>query len=404
MPEYQPVSRSGTIVYTQLRDVPLPPVINSGQYAGDLFSQIQQTPAAPDVTSASAPRTFPFPVETDNGRWYVIVVLGAQPQPTGLLRGEVARPLIYLMAVLLGATMLAAVLVWRFTRPIRDLSSAARLVAQGDFTFRVPAENRRDEMGELAGVFNEMISKLGRTRELEAQLHQAEQSAVVGRLASAIAHEIRNPLNYINLTLDHLRNAFAPEDPEKRATFERLAVQLKVEVARINSRITEFLSYSRASQLELSPVDVTNEIEDALRMVEVDAAEHGVKTEIVQNGDRPVVMADSKRLRSVFTNLIINGLHAIGGEAGQITISLSSDRKSNVARIEVADTGRGIRPEDLVKVFEPYFSTKETGTGLGLAIVKKVVDDHGGTIDVKSKPGEGTKFTITLPLSRKDND
>jgi signal transduction histidine kinase len=73
-----------------------------------------------------------------------------------------------------------------------------------------------------------------------------------------------------------------------------------------------------------------------------------------------------------------------------------------VARIEVADTGRGIRPEDLVKVFEPYFSTKETGTGLGLAIVKKVVDDHGGTIDVKSKPGEGTKFTITLPLSRKD--
>jgi signal transduction histidine kinase len=404
MPEYQPVSRGGTIVYTQLRDVPLPPVINSGQYAGDLFGQIQQTPGAPDVTSASAPRTFPFPVETDNGRWYVIVVLGAHPQTTGLLRGEVARPLMYLMAVLLGATMLTAVLVWRFTRPIRDLSSAARLVAQGDFTFRVPAENRRDEMGDLAGVFNEMISKLGRTRELEAQLHQAEQSAVVGRLASAIAHEIRNPLNYINLTLDHLRNAFAPEDPEKRATFERLAVQLKVEVARINSRITEFLSYSRASQLELSPVDVTNEIEDALRMVEVDAAEHGVKTEIVQNGDRPMVMADSTRLRSVFTNLIINGLHAIGGEAGRLTISLSSDQKSNVARIEVADTGRGIRTEDIPKVFEPYFSTKETGTGLGLAIVKKVVDDHGGTIDVKSKPGEGTKFTVTLPLSRKDKD
>src|SRR5207302_2084467 len=110
------------------------------------------------------------------------------------------------------------------------------------FSFRVPAA-RHDEMGELATAFNEMTAKLGRTRQLETQLHQAEKAAVVGRLASAIAHEIRNPLNYINLTLDHLRAAFAPEDARKRETFERLASQLKAEVARINAHISDFLSY-----------------------------------------------------------------------------------------------------------------------------------------------------------------
>src|SRR5205823_8178876 len=137
----------------------------------------------------------------------------------------------------------------RFTRPIKSLSVGARRVAGGDFSFRVPTSGRQDEMGELTEQFNEMTVKLGRTRELESKLHDAEKAAVVGRLASAIAHEIRNPLNYINLTLDHLRSAFAPEDPQKRETFERLAIQLKAEVARINTHISDFLSYSRPSQL-----------------------------------------------------------------------------------------------------------------------------------------------------------
>jgi nitrogen fixation/metabolism regulation signal transduction histidine kinase len=107
--------------------------------------------------------------------------------------------------------------VWRFTRPIKDLATAARSVAAGNFEVQVET-GRRDEMGTLATAFNDMTAKLGRQRELEIQLHQAEKGAVVGRLAAAIAHEIRNPLNYINLTLDHLRSSFAPADPQKRTT------------------------------------------------------------------------------------------------------------------------------------------------------------------------------------------
>ena len=110
----------------------------------------------------------------------------------------------------------------------------------GQDTYQVPVMRRRDEMGELTELFNEMTVKLARTRELEAQLYNAEKAVVVSRLASAIAHEIRNPLNYINLTLDHLRSKFKPEDAQKAAAFEKLTSQLKAEVARINQQISDF--------------------------------------------------------------------------------------------------------------------------------------------------------------------
>jgi nitrogen fixation/metabolism regulation signal transduction histidine kinase len=332
----------------------------------------------------------------------VFVVLAPQNQAGGIWNRQAARPLVYMLAVLLVATLITAVLVWRFTRPIRDLSEAARRVAAGNLDFRVSGSDRRDEMGQLSSRFNEMIAGLGRTRELESQLNQAQQSAVVGRLASAIAHEIRNPLNYINLTLDHLRNAFAPEDVKKRETFERLAVQLKAEVARINSRISEFLNYTRPAKLDLRPLDLRAAAEDAMRLVEVQAAENGVTTSIEQRGDVPKVLGDAESLRSVLTNLYINALQAIDGQRGSLTVKLSSADEGRRARVEVADTGAGIPPENISHLFEPYFSTKETGTGLGLAIVKKAVDDHGGTIEVQSEPGSGTTFTIILPTEGKD--
>jgi signal transduction histidine kinase len=376
----------------------LPPVMDLSQLPEADRKRFPSTTSNENISEES----HAFAVETERGRWYVIVVLKTFREARSILNLQAARPLIYTLAVLLAATIAAAILVWQFTRPIKDLSNAARRVAAGDFDFRVPAEDRSDEMGQLASRFNEMIARLGHTRELEGLLHQAEQSAVVGRLASAIAHEIRNPLNYINLTLDHLRTAFAPEDEKKRETFERLALQLKAEVARINTRITEFLSYTRPSTLELRPLDLRATAEDALRMVEVKAAESGIETRVEQTGDVPLVLGDAETLRSVFTNLIINGMQAIDGDGGSLNINISAVDSGHNARIEVSDTGRGIAPEDIAKVFEPYFSTKETGTGLGLAIVKKAVDDHGGTIFVRSKPGGGTTFTITLPT--KEND
>jgi signal transduction histidine kinase len=380
----------------------LPPVMDINQLPEEDRAHFP-TPAGNQSVIPNA-ESHAFPVETEKGRWYVIVVLKSFRDASSFWSNQAARPLVYTLGVLLAATIVVAFLVWQFTRPIKDLSNAARRVAAGDFDFRVPAADRSDEMGQLASRFNEMISRLGHMRELEGLLHQAEQSAVVGRLASAIAHEIRNPLNYINLTLDHLRTAFAPEDQKKRETFERLAQQLKVEVARINSRISEFLNYSRPSALEMRPLDLRAQAEDALRMVEVKAAESNIQTRVEQADEVPPVMGDEEALRSVFTNLIINGMQAIDGEGGNLTVRISAENEGQSARIEITDTGHGIAPENISKVFEPYFSTKDTGTGLGLAIVKKAVDDHGGTISVKSLPGTGTTFTITIPTTAAGNN
>jgi signal transduction histidine kinase len=338
---------------------------------------------------------FYFPVQTDKGRRFIIVVLDSAHTLTNVLERQSSRSALYTLGVLFVTTLITGFFVWRFTRPIKDLSIAARKVAGGNFDVQVPVDSL-DEVGTLASAFNEMTAKLARARELEMQLHQAEKGAVVGRLAAAIAHEIRNPLNYINLTLDHLRSSFAPADATKKATFIQLTDQLKTEVARINRHITDFLKYSRPSKLELQDVDIRAEAEGALRLVEVRAEECGIETRIVQDGTLPPVQADRESLRSVFTNLVINAVEAMNGAGGSISIKLSNPEVNSV-KVEISDSGCGIAADDISKVFEPYFSTKETGTGLGLAIVKKAVDDHGGSISVASKEGSGTTFTIILP-------
>src|SRR5579885_2522392 len=363
-PDYRPETlKNGDYHYFYVSDpdVHLPKLVDAGEVTEGFrrLTPSLQTTAQP---VAGEPRTFAIPLQTSRGMNYIVVILGSS-----------------------------------FTRPISELSRATRRVAAGDFSFRVTAADRRDEIGQLAETFNEMVAQLGRMRALESQVKLAEQSAVVGRLASAIAHEIRNPLNYINLTLDHLRTSLAPSDPKKRALVEQLTLQLKAEVARINTRITEFLKYSRPANLNLEPLDLGETLRDALRIVEQQAADAGVEVRYDANGARPRVVGDRESLRSLFTNLIINGMQAMDAPGGRLTVGLATE--DGHALVSVSDTGRGIKPEHMDKIFEPYFSTKETGTGLGLAIAKKVVEAHDGSIRVASRPGEGTTFTVELPTA-----
>ena len=398
IPAFNPREREDdkTTRYVQFKDIQLLPLRSAVQYTNAHEQLPSWIPPSTDVDFGEA-GAFYFPVQTDKGRRFIIVVLDSAHTLTNVLERQSSRSALYTLAVLFVTTLITGFFVWKFTRPVKELSVAARKVAGGNFDVQVPIE-RLDEIGTLAAAFNEMTGKLARARELEMQLHQAEKGAVVGRLAAAIAHEIRNPLNYINLTLDHLRSSFAPADLKKRETFVRLTDQLKTEVARINRHISDFLKYSRPSKLELQSVDLREEAEDALRLVEVRAEECGIKTTIVQDGALPAVMADRESLRSVFTNLVINAVEAINGAGGSISIKLSN-AEANSVKVEITDSGGGIAADDISKIFEPYFSTKDTGTGLGLAIVKKAIDDHGGTINVTSKEGSGTTFTIILPAS-----
>lgn len=345
----------------------------------------------PDAEDPPAEEAHAIPVQTDDGRYYVMVLL--RNEKDAAMRA--AQPLLATLGILLISTLITIILVWRFTRPIANLSNAAREIAAGNLSVRVPDRDGFDEMGQLARNFNEMTAELEKTRELEAQLQQAEKSAVIGRLGSAIAHEIRNPLNYINLTLDHLRSKYAPAEGDDRAKFIKLTSQLKDEVARINQQISDFLNYSRPANVSLRPIEARGVIEDSLRIVEAQAAENDIKISVVEHEDVPQIMGDPEFLRSVFNNLFINAVQAMGSEGGNLHVKVSPD--ADFVLFEVSDTGIGISSENLPKVFEPYFSTKETGTGLGLAIVQKIVDLHNGTIDVESTEGEGTKFTVRLP-------
>jgi signal transduction histidine kinase len=394
-PEFQPtIGPNGENIYKSLSELPGLPPLKEGARLGD---DIVHFPNASPQGNNDDDEARAIPIETTSqGRWYIMVLLRNDKSEAAR---RAALPLIVTLIVLSLSTLVTFVLVWRFTRPIANLSKAARDVAEGNLSVRVPDNGRTDEMGQLAQRFNEMTAELEKSTELQEQLRQAEKSAVIGRLGSAIAHEIRNPLNYINLTLDHLRAKFAPGDPDKVASFTKLIGQLKSEVARINQQISDFLNYSRPANVNLRPVEARKVVEDSLRLVEGQASENDIRISVVEHENVPLIVADPEFLRSVFDNLFINAVQAMGNEGGNLNVKISPN--GSFVRIEIADTGNGIPQENVSKIFEPYFSTKETGTGLGLAIVQKIVESHNGTIDVESKEGEGTKFTVRLPKSDK---
>ena len=402
--KYLPVQENNALKYVPLREIPsFPSAVLTLNIAGDKSALPPNLSVATSL-SATEPRAFFIPIEgvtpSDNREvvWHLVVIVGPAEQGSGIFNRQAATPLIYTLVILLMATSLAALLVWGFTKPIADLSSAAKKIADGQLNFRVPTK-KQDEMGQLVTQFNEMIAGLERGKELENKLREVEKSAVVGRLASGIAHEIRNPLNYINLTLDRLRTSYKPADESKQEKYDSHVANLKEEVKRINKLVSDFLNFTRPPELEMKPLDLKEELENSMRIVEAQAAENNIQTVIHINGDVPAIIGDQEALRSVFTNLFLNAVQAMGVTGGVLVVKVNADNEN--VRIEVSDTGCGIPSDNLPKLFEPYFSTKETGTGLGLAIVKKNLEEHKGKIDVQSTPNEETTFTVTLPVNGK---
>ena len=385
-------------IMIRLEDIKnLPPLQEGADKLGEDIKRFPNRPGSTAVVDEGEAHV--IPIETSQGTWYVMVLIKEEESVTFF---RAAEPLVYTLAILLISIVVTIILVWRFTKPISQLSQAARRVAQGQLDSRVDDAGRNDEVGQLTRQFNFMTDELAKNQNLQKQLQEAEKSAVVGRLASAIAHEIRNPLNYINLSLEHLRKNFGPEDPEKQETFTKLTRQLKVEVDRINDQIVEFLRYSRPTKLDLAPISLYDVVQASLRIVEHQAEEQSIEISCIERDLVPKANGDSEVLRSVFNNFFLNAIQAMEDDGGKLTVRLFEDG-DNVA-VEIEDTGVGIDDEHLEKIFEPYFSTKETGTGLGLAIVRKIVEDHSGTLDVESKPGEGTTFTVRLPKFNEENE
>jgi signal transduction histidine kinase len=346
--------------------------------------------------ASSEMRRYSFPILTSDGnateRLTIHVLISWQGIP-GILTATSRNRLLAMGGMLTATGLLVLLLVWRFTRPIGDLLTAERRVGTGDFDFQLKVR-RRDEIGSLVDTFNEMVGQLKRNRELVEQLREVEHAAAIGRLASGIAHEIRNPLNFINLSIDHVRSQFHPDGRDGREQFEQMLDSIKSEVARLNRLVTDFLSYGRPTKLSPQKVDLRALVQETLRPLATQAQAQHVKVTVNGGPGAPEIEADVELLRICLSNLIINALQAMP-DGGQLSIQLESEEAH--ARIDVSDTGSGIAAEHLEKIFEPYYSTKETGIGLGLALTKKLVQDHGGTITVTSEANQGSTFTIRLP-------
>lgn len=290
---------------------------------------------------------------------------------------------------------LAVFLARRYTEPIHTLVAAVRKVAAGDLTQTMPVDNK-NEIGELAESFNEMVEKLREREQLEKRLYEAEHLSRVGQLASGIAHEIRNPLNYISLAIDHLKSELLPDSPGRRAELEDMADKIKEEVRRANYMVVNFMNYGRPLKLRISEVSYADLLARALPLLEEKLTEQRIEVITDMAPDLPHMHVDQELMRNCILNFVSNAAQAMP-EGGKITIGASHDPENGLFMLTFADTGAGIKCEDIDKIFQPYFTTKDVGIGLGLAITERIIKGHHGEIAVESSPGQGTTFTITLP-------
>ena len=301
----------------------------------------------------------------------------------------IAAALVFALGILL-----AVVLSWMYTKPIHNVVNAARSVAGGDLSAELTTD-RKDEIGELTQSFNYMVQKLREERALEEKLREAEHLSGIAQLARSIAHEIRNPLNFISLSIDHLKKKYEPQgDDEERRKFETLITSIKHEIQRLNKLVGDFLDYGKALKLNRQETDVGGLIREVIELVRAKAEKDGVRIQ-VYDGKLPKLSVDPELIKTCLVNIILNAFQAMP-TGGDLTLStkLSDER----AHIIIQDTGVGVSRENLQKLFDPFFSTKSTGLGLGLAMTRRVVEEHGGKVDFQSAEGQGSTMTISLPL------
>lgn len=287
-----------------------------------------------------------------------------------------------------------------YTRPIRRIVDSVKKVSSGDLSETFPVKSG-GEIGELAANFNEMVGKLREREQLEKRLYEAEHLSRVGQLASGIAHEIRNPLNYISLAVDHLKSDIGQSCPDRTAEIEELLDKIKEEVRRANYMVLNFMSYGRPLKLRLASLSYQELVEKVLPLLEDRLAEQRIEIRCGESPDLPPFEVDPELLRNCLANLITNAAQSMP-DGGVITLAARFDAENEKALLTVADQGIGIRPEDLPKISQPYFTTKEAGIGLGLAITERIVKEHGGELLVESTVGIGTVFTIALPQHHKE--
>jgi two-component system sensor histidine kinase HydH len=256
----------------------------------------------------------------------------------------------------------------------------------------VSASKIINEEGQFLGHVL-IIRDLGEVRQLQDEIRRKEKLAAIGGLAAGVAHEIRNPLSSIKGIATYFKDKF-----DKDSGDEEMAGVMIKEVDRLNRVISELLEFARPTELKPKSTAINSLIEHSVRLVEKEAAAKNIEIKSDLSQQPLSARIDSDRFSQCLLNLYLNSMQAMEKD-GQLIIKASRTH-DNLVEIEIRDTGQGIQAENLDKIFDPYFTTKPKGTGLGLAIVHKIVEAHNGNIRVRSVPGQGTAFTISMPAEK----
>ncbi|MEN6467059.1 MAG: ATP-binding protein [Syntrophaceae bacterium] len=245
-------------------------------------------------------------------------------------------------------------------------------------------------------IYQNQSRHMARLEELRNRLQQSERLSSLGQLAAGVAHEIRNPLNAISMATQRLQRDFAPPDPEKVAKFKNMTSVIRDEVRRLNGIIEEFLAFSRTQRLELRNYPIEDVLRKLISLIEEEARARGISIISNLDGQNLLVPMDVDKLQQALLNILKNAMESIAGN-GEITINV--EKSAGSVNLKMSDTGAGLRPEDLEKIFNPEYTTKEKGLGLGLPIAHEIIRGHNGIIKVESRVGAGTTFSIVLPLA-----
>jgi two-component system nitrogen regulation sensor histidine kinase NtrY len=371
-----------------------------------LIEQSQKQPQRPVIGTINWSAD-PASAET----FHAIPLTGRKDELLGiLLVGSSRRELVLLterigwiaMSVGAGALLIALVLIWWFSariiQPVEELAVAAREVASGRWDARIDVRTY-DEVGQLATAFNDMTRTLGVHKE---RLLQTERVAAWRELARKLAHELRNPLFPLQITVENLQRARQLDDEQFMEVFTESTATLKTELANLNSIVARFSDFSKMPAPRFERMNVNETLREVLRLFDAQFNEVGkpaITRELFLKEGLPEIDGDPELLHRAFQNVVLNAVDAMP-TGGTLTLRTSDD--DGKIRVEIADTGNGLTPEESARLFTPYYTTKPHGTGLGLAIVQSVVSDHHGTVSIFSEEGRGTTIRIDLPQRQFD--
>ncbi|HKU19962.1 MAG TPA: ATP-binding protein [Terriglobales bacterium] len=300
-----------------------------------------------------------------------------------------------------GAVAICAVMILVLAvlihRPVRELQEKIARVGTGDLGAEVKFARRNDEIGDLGRNFNQMVRQLRESRDEIQRLHQtqmsrAEHLATMGELAAGLAHEIRNPLAGIAGVIEIIGRDLPASSPARAVVKE-----VRQEVMQINRIVSDLLECARPKPPETRLSDLNATVEHAVMFARQQALSKSIDVEF-QRAPLPLeVEHDSNQVNQVLLNLLLNSIQSIE-HSGKIMVAV--ERHNTTAAIAITDTGRGIAPEHLPHIFRPFYTTKGNGTGLGLSLARRIVEEHGGRMEVSSTLGHGSTFTVFLPLHR----